>query len=492
MERARVKRLQAVGGVGWVEGAMNSNLSYVSLPKAFYSPVTPEAFTESKLIFLNENLLEDPRFRDLGWASWPFAELLSGKKGLKGFEPIALAYAGHQFGHFVPSLGDGRACLLGELQSESGEIFELHLKGTGPTPFSRGGDGFSALGPVIRECIVGEALHFLGVPSTRILAALSTGEGVQREELLPGGVSARLARSHIRIGTFEYFYSRGDLEALKSLVEFSIRRLDSDLLGEPDAYFQFFKRVGRRQITLVNKWMGIGFIHGVLNTDNTLASGEAIDFGPCAFMDEFKFSTVYSSIDHTGRYAYSEQSKIIIWNLSILATCLLPLLEGGESDNKKRLEDELYQMAQESEEMELQTYANKLGLSGLPKEEKELVSDILQELEQRQLDFTNFFKDLPSERGSGFDFLANWRQKLKNQKLSENKSLELMASFNPLVIPRNHLVERAIQLAYQDDFKYFLDLIEVLRKPFQQQEGLEAFQKPPQPHERVRATFCGT
>jgi len=474
--------------------------SYRRLPSRFYAELPPRPVTAPRLVALNEPLAAalgvDVSDRDR------LAEVFAGNRLPDGAEPVSVAYAGHQFGNFVPQLGDGRACLLGEVLDRAGERFDVVLKGSGPTPFSRNGDGRAALGPVLREYIVSEAMHRLNIPTTRALAAVTTGEPVYREEMLPGAVLVRIAASHIRVGTFEYFAARGDTEAVRTLADHVIARHYPALASDKEPYLALLRAVVERQAALVAQWLAVGFIHGVMNTDNTTLSGETIDYGPCAFMDEYHPATVFSSIDLNGRYAYANQPRIAQWNLARLAETLLPLIA-------EKSEDAIAPATQEIQAFDAQFNAQwtrrlygKLGLFTPKPDDAVLVEQLLDAMQTAKADFTSTFRrlselttreatvgELFGDEGNGW--FATWATRLAREGSAESVAAR-MRSVNPAVIPRNHLIERVIRAAVDyDDFAPFHALNEVLAHPFEDPSG-EEFTRPPQPNERVLQTFCGT
>ena len=466
--------------------------TYARLPERFFTRVKPSTVPGARLLAWNQELAADLLLEELPEDGQQLAQIFSGNEMPAGAEPIALAYAGHQFGQFVPQLGDGRAALLGEVIARDQQRIDIQLKGSGQTPFSRRGDGKSSLGPVIREYLVSEAMHHLGVPTTRALAAVATGETVYRETPLPGGVFTRVASSHIRIGTFEYFAARGDTDALRTLVDYAIRRHYPDIQGKEQPSLTFFTSVLERQAALVAHWMDIGFIHGVMNTDNTSISGETMDYGPCAFMDEFRFNKVFSSIDHGGRYAYANQAPIAQWNLARLAECLLLL--GGD---QREFKEELSRFTSLFEVHYSARMRRKLGLTTEESGDADLVRKWLEYLQANELDYTESFRKLaariaaegPREFG-GFE--AEWQQRIRNQPEDTPRLKALMDSVNPLFIPRNHQIERAIRQALEGDFTVFRELTEVVTKPFEQQPNRAQYAQPPTPDKRVLQTFCGT
>lgn len=463
--------------------------SYLTLPERFYQELTPQSFPDSELLKFNYTLA-----KELGLEIASDKEILeyfSGQKLLPGSRPAALAYAAHQFGHFVLQLGDGRAHLLGDING-----MDLQLKGSGQTMFSRRGDGRSALGPVIREYIVSEGMFHLGVKTTRALCAVKTNETVYREYEEPGGVFTRVAPGHIRVGTFQYFASRQDREGLELLLNYAVEKYypQHKDLEINDKAIEFLKEVTLAQADLVAHWMSLGFIHGVMNTDNFTVGGFSLDFGPCAFMDEYKFDKVFSSIDRNGRYAYNNQISIAQWNILRLAECLIELIHEDTNKAIKAVEFTLAPLMEEFEDKRWQKMAKKFGLKTSSKEDINCMQIFLDYLEKEGLDFTLSFRELKK-------FLLEEENYLKKTPLlNEFKSkmnlkdfnVDQLDQINPLYIPRNHWVEKAIQDVYQDNFKTFHDMCEVLEKPFVYQEKFNHFSNAPTPDERVTKTFCGT
>jgi uncharacterized protein YdiU (UPF0061 family) len=482
--------------------------SYSRLPERFYAAVTPTAVPAPRLIRLNAPLAAELGL-DPDWLKSPAGvAMLSGNGVPSGATPIATAYAGHQFGGFSPQLGDGRAILLGELVDRHGRRRDLQLKGAGPTPFSRRGDGRAALGPVLREYIVSEAMAALGVPTTRALAAVLTGEAVRRETLLPGAVLTRVASSHIRIGTFQFFAARGDVEAVRLLADHVIARHYPACTGD-GRYLALFEAVIAAQAALVAQWMTIGFIHGVMNTDNMSVAGETIDYGPCAFMDTYHPATVFSSIDEHGRYAFGNQSPIARWNLARFAEALLPLLAENQDEAVSIAQDALGRFDLQFQANLVAGFRRKLGLATEEAEDVELIKALLDTMQRGEADFTLVFRRLSEADGQAesteacrslfanpaeFDaWEGRWRQRLSQEPASGEARQDAMLRANPLFIPRNHLVEAVIQSAVErDDFAPFTTLLDVLAKPFEAQPGHEDYTRPPAAHERVLATFCGT
>jgi uncharacterized protein YdiU (UPF0061 family) len=420
-----------------------------------------------------------------------------------------MAYAGHQFGHFVPQLGDGRAILLGEVIDIDGIRRDIQLKGSGPTPFSRRGDGRAALGPVLREYIVSEAMAAMGIPTTRSLAATITGESVMRETALPGAVLTRVASSHIRVGTFQYFAARSDTEGVRRLADHAIARHYPQAAQAERPYHALLEGVITRQAELVARWLQVGFIHGVMNTDNTSISGETIDYGPCAFMHHYDPAAVFSSIDEQGRYAYANQPRIALWNLTRLAECLLPLF----SDDKDKAIEEAQSVLAEFPAKFTAAYQSglrqKIGLFTAHDGDEALVQDLLDALAKNKADFTLTFRrlsDAAEDTARDHDartlfadpvaydeWVARWRQRTAEEPQTPTERAAMMRAVNPAFIPRNHRIEAVIQAAVaRDDYAPFEELIAVLAKPYEEQPTFADYANPPEPHQRVLQTFCGT
>jgi uncharacterized protein YdiU (UPF0061 family) len=481
--------------------------SYARLPERFYAPAVPAQYSAAKLIRLNEELAAELGLdaRDLG--SPAGLTILSGQQIAEGSEPIALAYAGHQFGNFVPQLGDGRAILLGEVIDRSGKRRDIQLKGAGRTAFSRGGDGRAAIGPVLREFLLSEAMAALGIPTTRALAAVATGEKVIRERALPGAVLTRVASSHIRVGTFQYFAARGDTEALRLLADYVIARHYPSAAQQKSHYRGLLEAVVAAQADLVSRWLLVGFIHGVMNTDNMSISGETIDYGPCAFMDVYDPAKVFSSIDRMGRYAYGNQPSIALWNLTRLAEAILPLLAEDEERAVEQAREVLGTFDSLFEQSYHSGLGRKLGLSAQGPGDVELISDVLKLLTAHRVDFTLFFRRLGNAAAgkeepvrslfaepAAFDrWLARWRRRLEQEGQSPEARLSEMHAMNPAFIPRNHHVEAMIKAAVDhEDYGPFEKMLQVLSRPYEDQPAFSQYADPPLPHERVTATFCGT
>jgi uncharacterized protein YdiU (UPF0061 family) len=477
--------------------------SYARLPEAFHIRTDPTPVARPRIIRVNRDLAGDLGL-DAEWLKSPEGlDILSGRRLPEGAEPLAMAYAGHQFGGFVPQLGDGRALLLGEVIGVDGVRRDIHLKGSGPTPFSRRGDGRSALGPVLREYIVSEAMHALGVPTTRALAAVASGELVRREVPLPGGVFTRVAHSHIRVGTFEWFAARGDVPHLRVLADYVINRHYPEAHETDQPYLALLEGVIRRQARLIAQWMSLGFIHGVMNTDNMNISGETIDFGPCAFMDAYHPRKKFSSIDHQGRYAFTNQGPIAHWNLVRLAESLLPLLAEDRTRAVDLAEGALEQYADLHQKALRGRFAAKIGMEGDGATEWDLAQSLLTAMAESQADFTLVFRRLPEVLTAGDDgplldlfseptAMGRWLETWRNRLTDPEASRKRMQTHNPVFIPRNHRVEEAISAGYQGDFEPFHRLVEVLRRPYEPQPAADAFELPPRPEEVVHATFCGT
>lgn len=483
--------------------------SYARMPERFYSRLSPTPVGRPKLIRLNLALAAELGLDAAALASPEGVEVLAGNRIADGSEPLAQAYAGHQFGGFVPQLGDGRAILLGEVVDRSGRRRDIQLKGSGPTPYSRRGDGRAALGPVLREYIVSEAMAALGIPTTRSLAAVATGEFVLREEALPGAVLTRVAASHIRVGTFQFFAVRRDVDAIRALADHVIGRHYPVAADASNPYRAMLDAVIARQADLVARWLGVGFIHGVMNTDNMSIAGETIDYGPCAFMDTYHPSTVFSSIDANGRYAYANQPQIAQWNLARLTETLLPLL--GETEDERMASGQAAIMAFGS--LFEAAYSNvmraKLGLSEPKAGDLDLAHGLLDLMAASRADMTLTFRALAqavddpvadavmaqsfADQGAFAEWALKWRERLALEDVSPEAQKQIMTSANPAFIPRNHLVEEAIAHAVRDgDFGPFETLVDVLARPFDEQPGRERHQLPPRPEEVVKQTFCGT
>ena len=483
--------------------------TYARLPSRFFAQVAPTPVRAPKLIRLNQELALHLGL-DPDWLAGPEGvEILAGNRVPDEAQPIALAYAGHQFGHFVPQLGDGRALLLGEVVDQDAVRRDIQLKGSGPTPFSRRGDGRAALGPVLREYIISEAMAALGIPTTRSLAAVLTGDTVVREELLPGAVLTRVASSHIRVGTFQFFAARGDVEGLRLLADHVIDRHYPEARNSDQPYHALLEQVIARQADLIAQWLLVGFIHGVMNTDNMAISGETIDYGPCAFMDAYDPAKVFSSIDQQGRYAYGNQPRIALWNLTRLAETLLPLLSDDQEKAAAKANEALSIFAPKFETAYPAGPRRKLGLFTEHDGDPALARDLLQAMAKNQADFTLTFRYLSDAAvgAQGDEAVRNlfvnpqtydgwalhWRQRLDQEPQDAAARQTAMRATNPAYIPRNHRVESVIEAAVErSDFGPFEELLTVVTKPFDDQPLFAHYGAPPEPHERVHRTFCGT
>jgi uncharacterized protein YdiU (UPF0061 family) len=469
--------------------------TYLRLPDDFYSRTTPATFQSPKLAFFNRLLAAEMGLDPDAMETPDGAGVFSGNQIPQGAEPIAQAYAGHQFGNFT-MLGDGRAILLGEQVTPDGIRLDVQLKGQGPTRYSRRGDGRAALGPMLREVIISEAIHALGIPTTRSLAVCATGEAVYRESALPGAVLTRIAASHIRVGTFEFAASLEDRESLVALTDYTLRRHYPECVGASNPALALLEAVISRQASLIAQWMLVGFVHGVMNTDNMAISGETIDYGPCAFLDAYDPSTVFSSIDRNGRYAYGNQPKIAHWNLSRFAETLLTQIHPDEKTSIKLATEALAKFSDQFNQCWLDGMRAKLGLFADEADDLALIDELLQWLATHGHDFTNTFRSLnPSSPldPSITSWHTRWIDRLARQPHSIEQSVALMEKSNPVVIPRNHRVEEALTSAVEfDDFAPFEKLIAVLRRPFQQSSDISIYQLPPPKDSAPYRTFCGT
>ncbi|WP_437275161.1 YdiU family protein [Sorangium sp. So ce375] len=483
--------------------------TYARLPDRFHARVSPARVRSPRVVKVNRALAEVLGLDAEQLASAEGAEALAGNTLPEGAEPIALAYAGHQFGSFVTQLGDGRAILLGEIVGRDGKRRDLQLKGAGRTPFSRGGDGRAALGPVLREYVVSEAMAALGVPTTRALAAVTTGEPVYREEVLPGAVLTRVAASHIRVGTFQFFAARDDREALATLASYALSRHYPDAMGSGNDALALLERVVEAQASLVACWLGVGFVHGVMNTDNTSISGETIDYGPCAFLDEYDPAKKFSSIDRGGRYAFGNQPRIAQWNMARLAEALLPLLAEGEEEAVRLATERVERFSALFVAAHGRVLRAKLGLAREEEGDLALAADLLERLASNGVDYTVFFRRLCAsaadpaadaqvaalfaEPGAFRDWAEAWRRRLAREELDPEARASAMRLVNPAFIPRNHRIEELIQAAVlRDDFEPFETLVRVLERPYDDQPENAHLSEPPQLDERVQYTFCGT
>ena len=487
--------------------------TYSKLPEHFFARLNPTPVQQPKLIKINHQLAHhlglDPDLLETPTG----AEILVGNQVPEGAEPLAMAYSGHQFGSWVPQLGDGRAILLGEIISLDGQRHDIHLKGAGRTPFSRNGDGRAWIGPILREYILSEAMSALSIPTTRALAITTTGEAVMRESRLPGAVLARIASSHVRVGTFQFFSSRQDIEALKILSKHVIDRHYPEALESPNPYLALLEGVITRQAELIAKWMAIGFIHGVMNTDNMSISGETIDYGPCAFMDSYNPNMVFSSIDRMGRYAYAKQPEIAHWNLSCFASSILPLINTNEEAAVKAATEKLNCFKEKFDSAWSSNFRSKIGLLNHRKGDDDLSQNLLDIMTTNEADFSLTFRrlcDISARKNSNDNtldkpftklfkkpsvaenWLQRWRTRLLLEELNDLERQTIMRTKNPAFIPRNHRVEEVILAALEEDLRPFEKLLGILSLPFEDQPKNVNFQNSPRPDEVIHETFCGT
>jgi serine/tyrosine/threonine adenylyltransferase len=512
------RNTETAGLAGVPQARLEFADGYAQLPAHFYSRIEPTRVAEPRLIKFNTALAAELGL-DAGLERDTVAAIFSGNQIVPDSHPIAMVYAGHQFGQFVPQLGDGRAILLGEVRDRFGRRRDIQLKGSGRTPYSRGGDGRAALGPVLREYVVSEAMHALGVPATRALAAVATGEMVFRERAVPGAILTRVAASHVRVGTFQYFAARGDVDAIERLADYVIERHYPDLGSASNPYLELLRAVMQRQAKLIADWMNVGFIHGVMNTDNMAISGETIDFGPCAFMDAYDPATVFSSIDSQGRYAYANQPAAAQWNLARFAETLLPLIDPQNDRAIELATAVIADFAAAFDGHWLAGMRRKLGL--LTEEDGDLavVRGLLEVMRGAAADFTLTFRRLCAAAESGAsedgardgdaahmalhgslpkpeefrEWLQVWRSRLAREPQTGSEQAALMRLANPAFIPRNHRIEAVIVAAVENgDYAPFEELSRVLSRPYEEDPRAADYAKPPLPEERVLRTFCGT
>lgn len=480
--------------IGW-----HFDNTYSKLSETFKEEIKPIPVKNPELVILNEQLAKELNLDFSNISQQDLSKLFSGNILPEGSHSIAQAYAGHQFGHFT-MLGDGRAVLIGEHLSNKNQRFDIQFKGSGRTSFSRRGDGRAALGPMLREYIISEAMHALNIPTTRSLAVVKTGENVIRDQFLPGAILTRVAASHIRVGTFQYIAAKQNLEELEILVNFTIDRHYPNLKKSKNKALDLLNVLIDKQSELVVNWMRVGFIHGVMNTDNMAISGETIDYGPCAFMDHYDPQTVFSSIDEYGRYAYDNQPKITKWNLARFAECLIPLIDKDEETAVKLATDAINNFENIYETRWLNMMRDKLGLFGEDKNDKKLILDLLDWMKINKADFTNTFCYLMDIKLNENELYLNreftswvelWHKRLKLNN-QNNNYLELMKSVNPIVIPRNHKVEEALKSASEGDIKKFNDFLKILQTPFEIKSNILDFQFPAPITSQKYQTFCGT
>ena len=477
----------------------NFDNSYARLPSSFKENIKPVIVKKPELLLLNEKLADDLDLDFSNIERKKLAELFAGNVLPNGSDTIAQAYAGHQFGHFT-MLGDGRAVLIGEHINKKQERYDIQFKGSGRTSFSRNGDGRAVLGPMLREYLISEAINALNIPTTRSLAVVKTGEQVVRENLLPGAILTRVASSHLRVGTFQYVAARQNKDELKILFDYVVNRHYPEIIGSKNRPIELFKIVLDKQINLVIDWMRIGFIHGVMNTDNMSISGETIDYGPCAFMDIYDPKTVFSSIDKMGRYAYCNQPMITKWNLARFAECLIPLIDSDQNKAINLATKEINSFDNKYEEKWLKMMGNKLGLSVIKDQDKSLILDLLTWMHQKKADYTNTFCYLMDEEvqkkkiyddNNFITWKKRWKERLKKSDKSSINYLRLMKKFNPIVIPRNNKVEEALRAAEENNIDPFNKLLKILKNPYVNQKEIKEYQIPSNTNENYQ-TFCGT
>lgn len=476
---------------GW-----NLQSSYTQISDKLFSELKPDAVTNPSTVIVNNELAEKLGLNLKGISEEDLSNLFSGNSLPHGSKPFAQAYAGHQFGQFT-ILGDGRAHIVGEQVTPDGEIFDIQYKGSGRTPYSRGGDGKAALGPMLREYLISEAMYYLGIPTTRSLAVVETGEKVYREVPLKGSILTRVASSHIRIGTFQFLAAHKDYEGMKSLLDFSIKRHFSNLKFSENLAIEFIKAVMQKQINLIVEWMRVGFIHGVMNTDNSTISGETIDYGPCAFMDHYDANTVFSSIDTQGRYSFANQPSIIQWNLVRLAECLLPLIDKDEKRSIEIAQNLINTFSSLFKDKWLQMMKKKLGINDHSEDDEELINNLIKWMQQKKPDFTNTFCNLMNydhadDEEFEDDEFNNWKREWK-KRVESKEYLDVMISCNPTLIPRNYLVEEALSEAETDGkFDKFNELNEIISSPYQLKKVNIKYLETPSKTNIPYKTFCGT
>ena len=477
----------------------NFDNSYSKLPESFKENIKPVKVKNPELIILNKSLASDLDLDFSNINKIELSTLFAGNELPEDSNSIAQAYAGHQFGHFT-MLGDGRAVLIGEHLSKNKERYDIQFKGSGKTAFSRNGDGRAALGPMLREYLISESMHYLNIPTTRSLAVVKTGEDVIREAPLMGAILTRVASSHLRVGTFQYIAARNKKNELEILLDYVINRHFPKILSSKNKALELLKVVLEKQVDLVINWMRVGFIHGVMNTDNMSISGETIDYGPCAFMDSYDPKTVFSSIDKMGRYAYCNQPVITKWNLARFAESLIPLIDENQDKAVKAATEIINSFENKYEEKWLDMMRDKLGLSGKDEKDKFLFIDLLTWMHDKKMDYTNTFCHLMEDeiqKNKNYEdkdfknWKLRWNERLKTNNNSPKKYLKLMKSVNPLVIPRNHKVEEALYAANQNDLKPFLKLLKILDSPYKKNKVSIEYQLPSAAKEKYQ-TFCGT
>jgi uncharacterized protein YdiU (UPF0061 family) len=481
--------------IGW-----HFDNTYSKLPKSFLENIKPIPVKDPKLIILNKNLAKQLNLDFSKFSDTDLAKIFSGNSLPEGSETIAQAYAGHQFGHFT-MLGDGRAVMLGEHLDKENKRFDIQFKGSGRTSFSRSGDGRAVLGPMLREYIISEAMHALNIPTTRSLAVVSTGEEVVREQMLPGAILTRVASSHIRVGTFQYIAATQNADDLKTLFNYTIDRHYPEIKDSKTKALDLLNLLMQKQCELVINWMRVGFIHGVMNTDNMTVSGETIDYGPCAFKDHYHPQTVFSSIDQNGRYSYNNQPRITKWNLARFAECIIPLIDQDEQKAISIATETINNFEKLYEEKWLNMMRDKLGLFGEDRDDKHLIFELLTWMENNKADFTNTFcnlmdiqsiKDPIYQNQEYLNWTAKWKKRLEKNNTEKEKYLELMRSVNPIFIPRNHKVEEALKDASENKLETLNQLLEVIKYPYKDNGMLKDYQQPMSNENGDYKTFCGT
>jgi uncharacterized protein YdiU (UPF0061 family) len=481
--------------IGW-----HFDNTYSKLPKSFLENIKPVPVKDPKLIILNKNLANQLNLDFSKFSDTDLAKMFSGNNLPEGSETIAQAYAGHQFGHFT-MLGDGRAVMLGEHLDKDNNRFDIQFKGSGRTSFSRSGDGRAVLGPMLREYIISEAMHALNIPTTRSLAVVSTGEDVIREQMLPGAILTRVASSHIRVGTFQYIAATQNADDLKTLFNYTIDRHYPEIKDSKTKALDLLNLLMKKQCELVINWMRVGFIHGVMNTDNMTVSGETIDYGPCAFMDQYHPQTVFSSIDQNRRYSYNNQPRITKWNLARFAECIIPLIDQDEQKAISIATETINNFEKLYEEKWLNMMRDKLGLFGEDGDDKHLIFELLTWMENNKADFANTFcnlmdiqsiKDPIYQNQEYLNWTAKWKKRLEKNNTGKEKYLELMRSVNPIFIPRNHKVEEALKDASENKLETLNQLLEVIKSPYKDNGMLKDYQQPMSNENGNYKTFCGT
>ena len=472
----------------------------MTLPSEFHSHVLPKKVASPKLAIFNHDLSTELGINFSSLQPEEISNLLSGNIIPDGSSPIAQSYAGHQFGHFT-ILGDGRAILLGE-HILGDERFDIQFKGSGPTPYSRSGDGLAAIGPMLREYLISEAMHHLNIPTCRSLAVVETGEDVIREQKYPGAILTRISRSHIRIGTFQFAVIQEDKSLVKKLFNYTIERHFPNLIESKNKALDFLYLIIDQQAELITNWMRVGFIHGVMNTDNVALSGETIDYGPCAFMDHYDPLTVFSSIDHQGRYSFANQPIIAQWNLARLAETILPLISDNNEKALKLAEEAINAFADLYQSKWLDMMRRKIGLITKKNEDKDLISELLDTMQKHKADFTNTFRFLSEDILSGDDIFKTeefliwykkWKLRLKKESNTFENIKKIMDTNNPRIIPRNHLVEKALKSAEEGDLETFVDFSKIIKNPYSSSIDVpKKYLNPPNDSEKVLQTFCGT